>query len=78
MRIRHYGMSTAAATQWCFNFVLTKLTPYLIIGLPGGKVFILFACTNLLSAAFGFWVPETSGVSLGESRAFSMRAVLVD
>ncbi|CED83916.1 sugar transporter [Phaffia rhodozyma] len=63
-RVRAQGMSIAAATQWCFNFVLTKITPYLVLDLPNGKIFFLFACTNLLSAAFGFWIPETKGLSL--------------
>lgn len=35
---------------------MTKITPYLILGLPNGKIFILFACINILSAAFGFWL----------------------
>jgi hypothetical protein len=42
----------------------TEITLYLINGLPNGKVFFLFACTNLLSAAFAFWLKETAGVSL--------------
>lgn len=25
MRLRPYGMSIATSTQWCFNFVLTKV-----------------------------------------------------
>lgn len=35
------------------QYTMTKITPYLIIGLPKGRIFFLFACMNLLSAAFG-------------------------
>ncbi|KAL7410405.1 putative high-affinity glucose transporter of the major facilitator superfamily [Mrakia frigida] len=66
MRLRHYGMAVAASTQWAFNFTMSKITPYLINGLPNGKIFILFACINVLSSAFGFWLPETRGLSIEE------------
>ncbi|KAL7412364.1 putative high-affinity glucose transporter of the major facilitator superfamily [Mrakia frigida] len=66
MRLRHYGMAVAAATQWAFNFTLTKITPYLVLDLPNGKLFFMFAGVNVLSAAFGFWLPETRGLSIEE------------
>lgn len=43
--------------------LLAEITPYLINGLPNGKIFILFACINVLSSAFGFWLPEVRSFS---------------
>ncbi|KAL7416371.1 sugar transporter [Mrakia frigida] len=66
MRLRHYGMAVAAASQWAFNFTLTKITPYLVLALPNGRLFFMFAGINVLVAAFGFWLPETRGLSIEE------------
>ncbi|KAI5478488.1 hypothetical protein MNV49_005016 [Pseudohyphozyma bogoriensis] len=64
MRIRHYGMSTASSTQWIFNFCISKITPTLVLNLPNGRLFFLFAGLNIASSIFGFLLPETAGVSL--------------
>lgn len=42
-------MATAAASQWAFNYVLSKITPYLVTGLPNGKLFFLFGAINVSS-----------------------------
>lgn len=60
MRLRHYGMATAAASQWAFNFTISKLTPYMVNGLPNGRLFFVFAAINVLNSAFGFSLPEVS------------------
>lgn len=64
MRIRHMGMATAAATQWIFNFCISKITPTLVLNLPNGKLFFLFASMNIASAIFSFMLPETRGISI--------------
>ncbi|KAM0746263.1 putative high-affinity glucose transporter of the major facilitator superfamily [Meredithblackwellia eburnea MCA 4105] len=66
MRLRPYGMGVASSTQWIFNFCITKITPTLVIKLPNGRLFFLFAAMNVVSSAFGFWLPETAGVSIEE------------
>ncbi|KZO91790.1 putative high-affinity glucose transporter of the major facilitator superfamily [Calocera viscosa TUFC12733] len=64
--IRHYGVAWAAATQWLFNFIITKITPTLEQRLSGGTLFFMFGSINLLTAVFCFFLPETKGVSLEE------------
>ncbi|KZT57591.1 putative high-affinity glucose transporter of the major facilitator superfamily [Calocera cornea HHB12733] len=64
--IRHYGVAWAAATQWLFNFIITKITPTLEQRLTGGTLFFLFGSINFLTAVFCFFLPETKGVSLEE------------
>ncbi|KAK4706068.1 hypothetical protein P7C70_g131, partial [Phenoliferia sp. Uapishka_3] len=46
------------------SFCITKITPTLVNNLPNGRLFFLFAAINVLGAAFGFWLPETAGVSI--------------
>ncbi|EJU00595.1 sugar transporter [Dacryopinax primogenitus] len=64
--IRHYGVAWAAATQWIFNFFVTKITPTMQERLPKGTIFFVFGSINLLAAVFCFFLPETRGVSLEE------------
>ncbi|KAL8277929.1 hypothetical protein RQP46_009748 [Phenoliferia psychrophenolica] len=66
MRLRPYGMGVASSTQWIFNFCITKITPTLVLNLPNGRLFFLFAAMNVASGCFGFWLPETAGVSIEE------------
>lgn len=40
-RLRAYGVGSASATQWLFNFVITKITPAAISNI-GWKTFIMF------------------------------------
>ena len=79
-RTRHYGLMTAAATQWAWNFGVTKATPLMVIKLPHGGIvrfeyviiahtcpqFFFFAAINMISTALCFLLPETKGVSLEE------------
>ncbi|XAO26425.1 hypothetical protein I312_105262 [Cryptococcus bacillisporus CA1280] len=63
-RTRHYGLMTAAATQWLWNFVVTKTTPLMVIHMPKGGIFFFFAAINIISFCLALFLPETSGVSL--------------
>jgi sugar porter (SP) family MFS transporter len=65
-RTRHYGLAVASATQWLFNFVVSKITPNLVKQL-GYKLFFMFATINIAGmAVFSALVPETKGRSLEE------------
>ncbi|CCM06396.1 uncharacterized protein FIBRA_08655 [Fibroporia radiculosa] len=65
-RTRHYGLATASAAQWLFNFVLSKITPNLVTDL-GYKIFLMFATINIGGmAVFSLLIPETKGRSLEE------------
>jgi sugar porter (SP) family MFS transporter len=44
-RTRHYGLSVASGTQWFFNFVVAKITPFIEANLQW-KLFMLFATIN--------------------------------
>jgi hypothetical protein len=63
-RTRHYGLATASASQWLFNFVVSKVTPTLETKL-GYKLFFLFASINIGGMfVFACLIPETKGRSL--------------
>jgi len=65
-RTRHYGLATASASQWLFNFVLSKVTPDLVTDL-GYKIFLMFGTINIAGmAVFTLLIPETKGRSLEE------------
>ncbi|KAH9934615.1 general substrate transporter [Amylocystis lapponica] len=65
-RTRHYGLATASASQWLFNFVLSKVTPTMVTNL-GYKIFLMFATINIGGmAVFTLLIPETKGRSLEE------------
>ncbi|CAL1703037.1 unnamed protein product [Somion occarium] len=65
-RTRHLGLATASASQWLFNFVLSKITPTLVTDL-GYKLFLMFATINIAGMGiFSLLIPETKGRSLEE------------
>ncbi|KAK7682099.1 hypothetical protein QCA50_014685 [Cerrena zonata] len=65
-RTRHFGLATASASQWLFNFVLSKVTPSLVTSL-GYKLFLMFATINIAGmGTFALLIPETKGRSLEE------------
>ncbi|KAJ3766961.1 sugar transporter [Lentinula raphanica] len=45
-RTRHYGLSLASASQWLWNFVISKQTPIMKTEL-GYKLFLMFASLNI-------------------------------
>ncbi|KAI9375172.1 general substrate transporter [Aspergillus egyptiacus] len=68
-RLRAYGVGMGSATQWLFNFVVTKFTPSAISNI-GWRTFIMF---GVFCAAMGVWVlffiKETKGRSLEDMNA---------
>ncbi|KAJ7625719.1 general substrate transporter [Roridomyces roridus] len=63
-RTRHYGMALASASQWLWNFTLTKTTPDMVTAL-GFKIFLMFATINIAGmGTFSLLIPETRGRSL--------------
>jgi hypothetical protein len=65
-RTRHFGLATASATQWLWNFVVAKVTPDIVADL-GYKIFLMFATINIGGMfVFSCLIPETKGKSLEE------------
>ncbi|KAF8649919.1 hypothetical protein AX16_005476 [Volvariella volvacea WC 439] len=65
-RTRHYGLALASASQWLWNFVVSKVTPQMKTAL-GYKLFIMFATVNIgAMGLFSVLIPETKGKSLEE------------
>ncbi|KAJ8517613.1 hypothetical protein ONZ45_g5224 [Pleurotus djamor] len=63
-RTRHYGLAVASASQWLWNFVISKATPSMLSTL-GYKIFFMYGAFNLgLLATFAILIPETKGRSL--------------
>ncbi|KAH8826463.1 sugar transporter [Flagelloscypha sp. PMI_526] len=63
-RTRHYGLTTASASQWLWNFTITKITPTIKTAL-GWKMFIMFATINVgAMGTMSLLLPETKGRSL--------------
>ncbi|KAG5653194.1 hypothetical protein H0H81_001822 [Sphagnurus paluster] len=63
-RTRHYGLALASASQWLWNFVVSKVTPQMITNL-GYKIFLMFGTINVAAmGTFAFFIPETKGRSL--------------
>lgn len=65
-RTRHYGLALASASQWLWNFVVSRVTPNIIAEL-GYKIFLMFAAINIGAMfTFSLLIPETKGRSLEE------------
>ncbi|KAG6884738.1 hypothetical protein C0993_008649 [Termitomyces sp. T159_Od127] len=65
-RTRHYGLAVASASQWLWNFVVSKVTPQMVTNL-GYKIFLMFATVNIgAMGLFALLIPETKGRSLEE------------
>ncbi|KAJ7097192.1 general substrate transporter [Mycena belliarum] len=63
-RTRHYGLGLASASQWLWNFTLTKTTPQMVTAL-GYKIFLMFGTINIAGmGTFALLIPETRGRSL--------------
>ncbi|KAI9703446.1 MAG: hypothetical protein M1820_005919 [Bogoriella megaspora] len=66
-RLRAQNVSLAAATQWLFNFVVTKITPvmFVTLGRGGYGTFMMYGSFCFAMGIFAwFFVPETKGISL--------------
>lgn len=65
-RTRHYGLALASASQWLWNFVVSKVSPNIQTQL-GYKMFLMFATINIgAMATFALAIPETKNLSLEE------------
>ncbi|KAJ8694641.1 hypothetical protein PTI98_007299 [Pleurotus ostreatus] len=63
-RTRHYGLALASASQWLWNFVVSKVTPEILTALQY-KIFFMFGTINIAGmAVFSLLIPETKGRSL--------------
>lgn len=64
-RTRHYGLTTAAASQWLWNFAVSMSTPHMAKALKNGGMFFFFATINIISFILAYvFLPETKGISL--------------
>ncbi|KAF2500871.1 quinate permease [Lophium mytilinum] len=63
-RLRAYGVGMGAATQWLFNFVITKITPEAVNHI-GWRTFLMFGifCVSMGIFAF-FFIKETRRLKL--------------
>ncbi|KAF9885640.1 hypothetical protein FE257_012731 [Aspergillus nanangensis] len=63
-RLRGYGVGMGSATQWLFNFVVTRFTPAAISNL-GWRTFIMFGIFCFAMATWVFFaIKETKGLAL--------------
>ncbi|CAI0649454.1 unnamed protein product [Colletotrichum noveboracense] len=66
-RLRATNVSFAAATQWLFNFIVSRAVPPMLetMGTGGFGTYIFFRGWCLVMTAFvWFFIPETKGLSL--------------
>ncbi|CAK7201755.1 hypothetical protein SEUCBS139899_004469 [Sporothrix eucalyptigena] len=66
-RLRGYNVSLAAATQWLFNLVVSRVSPVMLItagGPTGYGTYFIYASFCFTMGVLAFWVPETKGISL--------------
>ncbi|KAF2661463.1 quinate permease [Lophiostoma macrostomum CBS 122681] len=65
-RLRAYGVGMGAATQWLFNFVITKITPEAVNHI-GWRTFLMFGIFCIAMCVFAFlFIKETKGRTLEE------------
>ena len=63
-RTRHFGLATASASQWFFNFIVSKWTPAMKTAL-GYKLFLMFAAINIGGmAVFSLYVSPSLSLVL--------------
>lgn len=70
------GQASAAASNWFWNFLVSRFTPQLFTELGYG-VYFFFASLMILSSVFVFFlIPETKGIPLeAMDRLFDERPV---
>jgi hypothetical protein len=65
-RLRGYNVSLAAATQWLFNLVVSKVSPIMLVtagGPTGYGTYFIYGSFCFTMGCLAFLVPETKGVS---------------
>ncbi|KAI1431123.1 MFS sugar transporter-like protein [Xylaria sp. CBS 124048] len=66
-RLRPLNVALAAATQWLFNFVVSRTLPVMLatLGFGGYGTYFLFGSFGVIMLVFvWFYIPETKGLSL--------------
>lgn len=77
-RIREYGVTAASATQWAFNYCMSRVIPIGVQNI-GWRIFIMFAVFNFANAILSFFfVKETAGKSLEEMDALFGAPAAID
>lgn len=73
---RSLGQASAAASNWFWNFIISRFTPQMF-SVMGYGVYMFFASLMLLSVAFVvFLLPETKGIPLeAMDRLFEVKPV---
>lgn len=73
---RSLGQASAAASNWFFNFIISRFTPQMFAAMSYG-VYMFFASLMLLSVAFVWYlVPETKSIPLeAMDKLFEVRPV---
>ncbi|QRD81987.1 putative MFS quinate transporter [Aspergillus flavus] len=64
-RLRSLNVAMAAATQWLFNFVVSRAVPNMLatVGANGYGTYIIFACFCFSMGVWvWFFIPETKGI----------------
>lgn len=77
MPTRPLGQASAAASNWFWNFIISRFTPQMFATLGYG-VYFFFAALMLFAVAFTFFlIPETKGVPLeAMDRVFEIQPAL--
>lgn len=73
---RSLGQASAAASNWFWNFIISRFTPQMFAAMGYG-VYMFFASLMLLSCVFVYFlVPETKGIPLETmDRLFEIKPV---
>ncbi|KAJ8067841.1 hypothetical protein OCU04_003435 [Sclerotinia nivalis] len=62
--LRSFSMALAIAVQWLFNFIISKITPFMLSGITYGTFLLFGACCLLMTVYAVICVPETMNVPL--------------
>ncbi|PQE22026.1 quinate permease protein [Rutstroemia sp. NJR-2017a BBW] len=62
--LRSFSMAFAIAIQWLMNFVISKITPYMLSGITYGTFLLFGACCVVMTIYAVVCVPETKNVPL--------------
>ncbi|QSZ32260.1 hypothetical protein DSL72_001834 [Monilinia vaccinii-corymbosi] len=62
--LRSLSMALAIATQWLFNFLISKITPFMLSGITYGTFLLFGGCCVLMTGYAVVCVPETRNVPL--------------
>lgn len=67
------GNAIGTATQWLFNFIMTRITPPALANI-GWRTFLMFAIFNYALSLYAFFlIKETTGKSLEDMERGKLR-----